>query len=101
MQAFKLSFTFTTLVGTSNSQYVIKSHLAWLFVLDLFLTFLCLTCQDNILLVDKNTNKRSAVIFLRQGQNAVVRLSVGSAICIETFNDFPQMGRFVLRKESK
>lgn len=38
--------------------------------------------------------------FIKQDQAGIVRLEVnGGLICLETFKDFPQMGRFILRDE--
>jgi peptide chain release factor subunit 3 len=40
--------------------------------------------------------------FIRKGQQAIVSIEVLSgAICLESFNDFPQMGRFSIRNGGK
>ncbi|KAF5399664.1 Peptide chain release factor subunit 3 [Paragonimus heterotremus] len=54
--------------------------------------------------IDKKTNQKTAIRprFIKQDDAAVVRFEVlGGTICLETFDDFPQMGRFTLRDEGK
>jgi peptide chain release factor subunit 3 len=54
--------------------------------------------------IDKKTNKKTDIRprFIKQDDAAVVRFEVlGGQICLETFEDFPQMGRFTLRDEGK
>lgn len=54
--------------------------------------------------IDKKTNEKTDIRprFIRQDDAAVVRFEViGGPICLETFDDFPQMGRFTLRDEGK
>lgn len=54
--------------------------------------------------IDKKTNEKSPTRprFIKQDQVAIVRLELlGGMICLETFKDFPQMGRFTLRDEGK
>ena len=43
--------------------------------------------------------KGKAVKFVRQGEMVYMRLTVPRAICVETFKDFEQFGRFMLRDE--
>ena len=43
--------------------------------------------------------KGKPVKFVRQGEMVYARLTVPRAICIETFQDFEQFGRFMLRDE--
>ncbi|RWS25926.1 Eukaryotic peptide chain release factor GTP-binding subunit ERF3A-like protein [Leptotrombidium deliense] len=55
-------------------------------------------------LIDKKTGEKikNKVRFVKQDQIAIMRLEcVGGLICMETFSQFPQMGRFVLRDEGK
>ncbi|KAK6180762.1 hypothetical protein SNE40_008756 [Patella caerulea] len=55
-------------------------------------------------LLDKKTGKKIATKprFIKQDQIAIARLEInGGRICLETFKDFPQMGRFTLRDEGK
>lgn len=57
-----------------------------------------------ICLIDKKTGAKSQTRprFIKQDQIAIVRLQVPSGlICLETFKDFPQMGRFTLRDEGR
>ncbi|KAL7677798.1 hypothetical protein ACOME3_004032 [Neoechinorhynchus agilis] len=39
--------------------------------------------------------------FIKQDSNAIVRLEVTDVACMETFQKYPQMGRFTLRDEAK
>jgi translation elongation factor EF-1alpha len=58
--------------------------------------------QTLICLIDKKTGEKTQVRprFIKQDQVGVARLEVnGGVICLETFKDFPQMGRFTLRDE--
>ncbi|XP_033123759.1 eukaryotic peptide chain release factor GTP-binding subunit ERF3A-like [Anneissia japonica] len=55
-----------------------------------------------IALVDKKTgNKTKGPRFIKQDQVAIACLTTAGIICLETFKDFPQMGRFTLRDEGK
>uniref|UniRef100_A0AAX7V7G4 Tr-type G domain-containing protein n=1 Tax=Astatotilapia calliptera TaxID=8154 RepID=A0AAX7V7G4_ASTCA len=54
-----------------------------------------------ICLVDKKTGEKSKTRprFVKQDQVCIARLRTAGTICLETFKDFPQMGRFTLRDE--
>uniref|UniRef100_A0A3P9HAA3 G1 to S phase transition 1 n=1 Tax=Oryzias latipes TaxID=8090 RepID=A0A3P9HAA3_ORYLA len=54
-----------------------------------------------ICLVDKKTGDKSKTRprFVKQDQVCIARLRAAGVICLETFKDFPQMGRFTLRDE--
>uniref|UniRef100_A0A665U8A5 Tr-type G domain-containing protein n=1 Tax=Echeneis naucrates TaxID=173247 RepID=A0A665U8A5_ECHNA len=56
-----------------------------------------------ICLVDKKTGEKSKTRprFVKQDQVCIARLRAAGVICLETFKDFPQMGRFTLRDEGK
>ncbi|XP_028669940.1 eukaryotic peptide chain release factor GTP-binding subunit ERF3A isoform X1 [Erpetoichthys calabaricus] len=56
-----------------------------------------------ICLVDKKTGEKSKTRprFVKQDQVCIARLKTAGTICLETFKDFPQMGRFTLRDEGK
>ncbi|XP_010872647.1 eukaryotic peptide chain release factor GTP-binding subunit ERF3A [Esox lucius] len=56
-----------------------------------------------ICLVDKKTGDKSKTRprFVKQDQVCIARLRTAGTICLETFKDFPQMGRFTLRDEGK
>ncbi|XP_020500480.1 eukaryotic peptide chain release factor GTP-binding subunit ERF3A isoform X2 [Labrus bergylta] len=56
-----------------------------------------------ICLVDKKTGDKSKTRprFVKQDQVCIARLRAAGVICLETFKDFPQMGRFTLRDEGK
>ncbi|XP_060068622.1 eukaryotic peptide chain release factor GTP-binding subunit ERF3A-like [Ylistrum balloti] len=68
------------------------------------------TCAEEVTLrallciIDKKTGDKTQVKprFVKQDQVAIARIEVnGGMICLETFKDFPQMGRFTLRDEGK
>eukprot|EP00249_Psilotum_nudum_P023933 c29030_g2_i3 orf=972-2195(-) len=48
----------------------------------------------------KRTMKKK-VLFVKSGDVVVARIQVNEAICVERFEDFPQLGRFTLRDEGK
>ncbi|KAI9595153.1 P-loop containing nucleoside triphosphate hydrolase protein [Syncephalis fuscata] len=54
-------------------------------------------------LVDKKTGRISKrpPPFIKKGQKAIVRIETTSPLCIETFEEYPQLGRFTLRDEGK
>lgn len=51
--------------------------------------------------MDKKTGEKSKTRprFVKQDQVCIARLRAAGTICLETFKDFPQMGRFTLRDE--
>ncbi|RWS12008.1 Eukaryotic peptide chain release factor GTP-binding subunit ERF3A-like protein [Dinothrombium tinctorium] len=60
--------------------------------------------KNIICLIDKKTGEKikNKVRFVKQDQLAIMRLEcVGGLICMETFKEFQQMGRFTLRDEGK
>lgn len=59
--------------------------------------------QALICLVDKKTGEKSKTRprFVKQDQVCIARLRTAGTICLETFKDFPQMGRFTLRDEGR
>lgn len=80
--------------------YCIKHASYWLFPgLKLFKPSL----QALICLVDKKTGEKSKTRprFVKQDQVCIARLRAAGVICLETFKDFPQMGRFTLRDEGE
>ncbi|XP_055984614.1 eukaryotic peptide chain release factor GTP-binding subunit ERF3B [Sorex fumeus] len=56
-----------------------------------------------ISLIDKKSGEKSKTRprFIKQDQVCIARLRTAGIICLETFKDFPQMGRFTLRDEGK
>jgi hypothetical protein len=55
-------------------------------------------------IIDKKTGEKTQIKprYVRQDQIAIARMEVnGGLICLESFKDFPQMGRFTLRDEGK
>ena len=60
------------------------------------------TLKAIICLVDKKTGeKQPRARFIKQDQHAIVRFQSEDIICMETFKDHPQLGRFTLRDEGK
>ena len=53
--------------------------------------------------MDKKTNEKSKTRprFIKQDQIAIVRFEAHHPICMETFKDHPQLGRFTLRDEGE
>lgn len=54
--------------------------------------------------IDKKSGEKKQMKprYIKQDQIAIARIEVlGGLICLETFKDFPQMGRFTLRDEGK
>jgi peptide chain release factor subunit 3 len=51
--------------------------------------------------IDPKTKKpmRKKILFVKSGAVVVVRIQVNELICVEKFEDFPQLGRFTLRDE--
>jgi peptide chain release factor subunit 3 len=52
-------------------------------------------------LIDKKTGRKSKrpPQFVKQGQKVIARVETSGPICVETFEDYPQLGRFTLRDE--
>lgn len=44
---------------------------------------------------------RKKILFVKSGAVVVVRIQVNDLICVEKFDDVPQLGRFTLRDEGK
>ncbi|KAL3876303.1 hypothetical protein ACJMK2_034166 [Sinanodonta woodiana] len=62
------------------------------------------TIKALICIIDKKTGEKSKLNpkFIKQDQIGIARLEVnGGVICMETFKEFPQMGRFTLRDEGR
>ena len=59
------------------------------------------TLKAIICLVDKKTGEKDPKRprFIKQDQIAIVRFVAEDTICMETFKDHPQLGRFTLRDE--
>lgn len=60
------------------------------------------TIKTLLCIIDKKTGEKAQLKprFVKQDQVAIARIEVnGGMICLETFKDFPQMGRFTLRDE--
>jgi peptide chain release factor subunit 3 len=52
-------------------------------------------------MLDKKTGKKSknAPKFVRQGDACIARLECQQPICLETYEEYQQLGRFTLRDE--
>jgi peptide chain release factor subunit 3 len=52
-------------------------------------------------LIDKKTGRKSKrpPPFVKQGQKVICRFETSGVICMESFDDYPQLGRFTLRDE--
>ena len=52
-------------------------------------------------MIDKKTGKKSkhAPKFIKQGDSCIVRIETTQNVCLETYKDYPQLGRFTLRDE--
>lgn len=52
-------------------------------------------------LIDKKTGRKSKrpPQFVKQGQKVIARIETAGPLCIETFEEYPQLGRFTLRDE--
>merc|ERR1712077_170387 len=61
------------------------------------------TLKALICLVDKKTGEKSKTRprFIKQDHIAIVRFQSDDVICMETFKNHPQLGRFTLRDEGK
>lgn len=60
------------------------------------------TIKKLICLIDKKTGDKTPTRFIKQDQIGIARIQVnGGMICMETFQDFPQIGRFMLRDEGR
>ena len=59
------------------------------------------TLKTLICLVNKKTGEKEQKRprFIKQDQIAIVRFQSENVICMETFKDHPQLGRFTLRDE--
>ena len=42
-----------------------------------------------------------SIVLTHELQSCLIRFKAAQSICIETFKDFPQLGRFMLRDEGK
>ncbi|KAF5182883.1 Elongation factor 1-alpha, partial [Thalictrum thalictroides] len=53
--------------------------------------------------IDPKTKKpmKNKLLFVKNGAVVMCRIQVSNIICVEKFSDFPQLGRFTLRREGK
>lgn len=104
------SFTSTPALRRCKSQWVSPLLCTSLLLRSLLLSRTSETSVKNlnnsqpqalICLVDKKTGEKSKTRprFVKQDQVCIARLRAAGVICLETFKDFPQMGRFTLRDE--
>jgi peptide chain release factor subunit 3 len=59
--------------------------------------------QEILHKIDKKTKRKSkhAPPFMRQGDVCIVRIEGTRNICLESYEDYPQLGRFTLRDENR
>jgi peptide chain release factor subunit 3 len=52
-------------------------------------------------MIDKKTGKKSKKPpkFVKQGDSCIVRIEAAQNVCVETYADYPQLGRFTIRDE--
>ncbi|KAI9347312.1 P-loop containing nucleoside triphosphate hydrolase protein, partial [Obelidium mucronatum] len=60
-----------------------------------------ITITDLLHKIDKKTGKKSVKPpqFVKQGDACIARIKLNQPMCLETFEDYPQLGRFTLRDE--
>lgn len=83
---------------------VVRAHGLWQECIPSVTYFgLWLHLQALICLIDKKTGEKGQKRprFVKQDQVCIARLRTAGTICLETFKEFPQMGRFTLRDEGK
>nr|CAB3251003.1 eukaryotic peptide chain release factor GTP-binding subunit ERF3A-like [Phallusia mammillata] len=65
------------------------------------------TCIEEVVikqllyLLDRKTGEKKKTRFVKQDQTVIARLQTQGPVCIESFKDFAQMGRFTLRDEGR
>ncbi|CAG8538259.1 8618_t:CDS:10 [Diversispora eburnea] len=63
------------------------------------------SCVEEALLhlLDKKTGRKSKrpPQFIKKGQKVIARFESAGPICVESFDNYPQLGRFTLRDEGK
>ena len=52
-------------------------------------------------MIDKKTGKKSKKPpkFVKQGDSCIVLIEAAQNVCVETYSDYPQLGRFTIRDE--
>uniref|UniRef100_A0A0N5C1M4 Tr-type G domain-containing protein n=1 Tax=Strongyloides papillosus TaxID=174720 RepID=A0A0N5C1M4_STREA len=59
------------------------------------------TVKNIICTINKKTGAKERARYVRQDEKAIIRFEAAESFCMETFKNFPQMGRFTLRDEGK
>jgi peptide chain release factor subunit 3 len=69
--------------------------------MELNIRFATLPTQALLHLIDKKTGRRTKrpPQFVKQGQKVIARIETDQPVCVETFEDYPQLGRFTVRDE--
>ncbi|CAB3989409.1 eukaryotic peptide chain release factor GTP-binding subunit ERF3A isoform X1 [Paramuricea clavata] len=95
-------------VRTFNAQVVILEHKSiicpgYSCILHIHNVVEEVTLLGIIALIDKKSGKKSQTHprFVKQDQICVAKFQTAGIVCMETFAEFPQMGRFTLRDEGK
>ncbi|CAF3763818.1 unnamed protein product [Rotaria sp. Silwood1] len=75
-------------------------------VLHLYTTVVKVELKKLISLIDRKTGNKTKppMPFIKQDQTAIVRFELSepnAGICIETYKDFPKLGRFILREDDR
>lgn len=62
-----------------------------------------ITISELLHMIDKKSGKKSkkAPKFVKQGDSCIVRIDAAQNVCVETYTDYPQLGRFTIRDEGK
>ena len=62
-----------------------------------------ITLTDLLFQIEKKTMKKSKhpPMFVKQGDICIARIECSQMICLETFEDHPQLGRFTIRDEGR
>jgi peptide chain release factor subunit 3 len=51
--------------------------------------------------IDKKTNEKQKTKFVKQDDKCILRIEASEPFCLDTYKEFPVMGRFTLRDEGK
>ncbi|CAF3763868.1 unnamed protein product [Rotaria sp. Silwood1] len=75
-------------------------------MLHLYTTAVKVELKKLIALIDRKTGNKTNLFmpFIKQDQTAIARFELSepnATICIETYKDFPKLGRFILRKNDR
>lgn len=66
-----------------------------------FDAFIYYILQRIICKIDKKTGEKQKTKFIKQNDKCILRLEAAEPFCLDTYKEFPVMGRFTLRDEGK